>query len=158
MLPEPVERERLVLVKRPVKKPIKDVAAASLSFATVLGALEVMWGLANGWSANWFHVATYLVALAAFLVAALVAAALMFGIGLPALRILRNLAIDEPWEICATAAILGTFPVLVMWGLSTERGFPTVQFLIFALAGLIAGMVFVGRTYVVQIKKSEDPI
>lgn len=128
-----------------------NLAMTSAAFAVSLAVLEGIWSVFNGWHINLGHPAGYLVLLAAFLITALVALVLMLILGRPALLILRKLDLEQPWEICAVAALLGTVPLVAIWAIRPTQEFPIVQFVVFALAGLIAGVVFVSRTYVIRM-------
>ena len=126
-----------------------NLAMTSAAFATSLGVLEGIWCVVHGWQIGLSPVALFVV-LAAFFAAALVAMVIMLALGRIALLGLRKLDLERPWEICATAALLGTAPLLAIWAINPSKEFPTIQFLIFAVAGLIAGIVYVERSYVVR--------
>jgi hypothetical protein len=134
----------------------KNLAMTSAAFAVSLGALEGIWCVVYGWHIGLAHPASYFIVLAAFFITALVGVLVMVILGRPALLILRKLGLEEPWEICATAAFLGTVPLLAFWAVNPSEEFPAIQFLIFAFAGLVAGVVYVERSYVVGLGSSGD--
>jgi len=134
-----------------------NLAMTSAAFSLSLGVLEGIWCVVYGWQIDLGHPATYFIVLAAFFITALVGMLVMLILGRPALLMLRKLGLEQPWEICATAAFLGTVPLLAIWAINSSEEFPTIQFLIFAFAGLAAGVVYVEQSYVVGLNSGRDP-
>src|SRR4051794_27628229 len=110
-----------------MKQKSKNLAMTSAAFAISLGALEGIWCVVYGWQIDLAHPVTYFIVLAAFFVAALVGMVVMLALGRPALLMLRKLGLEQPWEICATAALLGTVPLLAIWAANPSADFPTIQ-------------------------------
>jgi hypothetical protein len=129
----------------------KTVLIVALAFAVALSSLEALWCIGRC-SGNFAHWGTYVFFMVAFASAIIVGSALVAVLGIPGLLALRRFGLDQPFEICVLSSVVALVPPLIVWSLTPEDQPPIAQLLIFAAAGLVAGVAAVGKRYVVQFK------